>query len=98
LSVGALVFIAITAHDLKIFFYAANHENLFELLRRLRQGIEVAGILPARHEEFARAFRRGLEERRRLHFQKALLIEKNARRIRGLVAETEVARHFGPAQ
>ena len=56
------------------------------------------GFAPARHEKFARAFRRGLEQRRRLDFEKALFVHEHARGGGDLAAQAEVARHFGPAQ
>ncbi len=40
LPVGALVFVAETAGELKIFLHAADHQDLFELLRRLRQRVK----------------------------------------------------------
>ena len=98
LAVGAQVFVAIAAGELEIFFDAGDHEDLLELLRRLRQRVEQAGIRPAGDEKFARAFGRGLEERGRFDFEKALFVHEHARGGGHLAAEAEVARHFGPAQ
>ena len=98
LAVGAQVLVAVTARELEIFFHAGHHEDLLELLRRLRQRVEQAGVRAARHEKFPRAFRRGFEERGRLHFQKSLFIHEHARGGGHLAAQAEVARHLGPAQ
>ena len=40
LAVGAQIFVAEAAHDLKIFVEARDHQYLLEQLRRLRQGVE----------------------------------------------------------
>jgi hypothetical protein len=40
LPVGAQIFVAKTFCDLKIFFHACDHEQLFVLLRRLRQRVK----------------------------------------------------------
>ena len=61
LAIGAQVFVAKTFRDLEIFFDAGDHEQLFVLLRRLRQRVEFARREPARHQKIARAFRRALE-------------------------------------
>ena len=98
LAVGALVLVAKTAGELVIPLDAADHEDLFELLRRLRQRVKLPGIRAARHEKFARAFGRGFEQRRRLDFEKALLVHVLPRGDGDLAAQAEVARHFGPAQ
>ena len=43
-TVGPWVFVAETRGDLKIFVDATNHEELLELLRGLRKGVELAGM------------------------------------------------------
>ena len=98
LAVGTQIFVAIAAGELKIFLHAGDHENLFELLRRLRQGVERPGFAAVGHEEFARAFGRGLEQRGRLNFEEALLIHVAPRGDGDLGTQFEVARHFGTAQ
>jgi hypothetical protein len=42
LAVGAQVLVAEAAHDLVVAVEAGNHQQLFEQLRRLRQGVELA--------------------------------------------------------
>jgi hypothetical protein len=66
LAVGAQVLVAEAAGDLEILLHARDHEDLLELLGRLRERVELAGVDARRHEVFARAFGRALEQRRRL--------------------------------
>ncbi len=58
-AVGAGVFIAETWGDLVVAVETGDHRQLLELLRGLRQGIELARMQTARHEEIPRALRRG---------------------------------------
>ena len=95
LAVSAQIFIAIAAGELEIFFHAGDHQDLFELLRRLRQRVERAGFAAVRHEEFACALRRGLEQGGRLHFEEALLIHVAPRGDGDFAAHFQIARHFG---
>ena len=70
LAVGAQVFVAETAHDLKIFIEAGDHQNLLEHLRRLRQGIKRPRLHAAGHEIVARPFRRRPRHERAFQSQK----------------------------
>ena len=74
LAIGAQVLVAKAAADLHVAVHAADHEQLFEGLRRLRKRIEAARMHAARHQVVARAFRRGLHQDRRLQLEKALLL------------------------
>src|SRR5581483_7241200 len=98
LAIGALVFVAIAAGELEIFFHAADHEDLLELLRGLRQRVEFARLATAGDEELARAFGGGLEERGRFDFEETLFVEENAGGGGDLAAQAEVAGHLGTAQ
>ncbi len=98
LAVGALVLVAEAAGDLVIALDAADHEDLLELLRRLRQRVERPRLAAVRHEELARALGRALEEDRRLDFQKALLVHEHPRGGGHFAAHAQVARHLRPAQ
>ena len=84
LAVGAEIFVAETAHDLEVFFEAAHHEELFENLRRLRQGIERARVDAAGNQVVARALGRGAPHERRFDFQESLCVERLAHRQRNL--------------
>src|SRR5262249_6871648 len=69
-----------------------------ELLRRLRQRVEGAGLAAIRHDKLARAFGCGLEEDRRFYFEKSLLFHEDADGGGDFAAQPEIARHLGPAQ
>jgi hypothetical protein len=56
--VGAQVLIAEARGDLEIAVEARDHQQLLELLRGLRQRVELARVQTRRHQEVARAFRR----------------------------------------
>ena len=60
LTVGAEVLIAETAHNLEVTVHASHHQQLFQRLRRLRQGVELARIHAGRHEEVAGTLRRAV--------------------------------------
>ena len=68
-AVGARVLVAEAGRDLEITVEARDHDQLLELLRRLRQRVELAGVHAARHEIIARAFGRGRGEDRRLELE-----------------------------
>src|SRR5258705_11319711 len=74
-----------------------DHQDLLELLRRLRQRVTRSRLAAVRHEKFPRAFRSRLEKNRRLNFEKTLLIEKHPRGRRHFAAQPQIAHHFGPA-
>ena len=57
LAVGTEVFIAEAAGDLHVAFEAADHQDLFEKLRGLGEGVEGAGVHAGGDEEFACALR-----------------------------------------
>ena len=71
--VSAQVLVAETGGDLEIAIEARDHEQLFELLRGLRQGVEFARMQARRHQEVPRAFGRRSRQDRGLVFEKALL-------------------------
>ncbi len=57
LAVGALVLVAEAAGDLEVAVEAGDHEDLLEDLRRLREGVELAGMDAAGDQKIARALR-----------------------------------------
>ncbi len=57
-AVGARVLVAEARRDLEIAVEARHHDELLELLRRLRQRVELAGMDARRHQKVARAFGR----------------------------------------
>src|ERR1019366_5843990 len=98
LAVGAQVFVAKAAHDLKVFVEARNHQDLFEELRRLRQRVELARINAAGHQVVARAFGGGARHEGRLDLVEALRVQMVANGNGNLVAQFDVAMQLGPAQ
>ena len=70
-AVGARVLVAEARRDLEIAVEAGDHDQLLELLRRLRQRVELAGMQPRRHQEVAGAFRRRCGQDRRLELEEA---------------------------
>ena len=57
-AVGARVLVAKAGRDLEIAVEARHHDELLELLRRLRQRVEFARMQAGRHQKIARAFGR----------------------------------------
>ena len=80
-AVGARVLVAEARRDLEIAVEARHHQQLLVLLRRLRQRVEFAGMNARRHQEVARAFRRGRRQDRGLEFEEALLLHPLAHGI-----------------
>ena len=80
-AVGARILVAEAGRDLEIAVEARHHDELLELLRRLRQRVELAGMDARRHEEVARAFGRRRGQDRRLEFEEALLLHAAADRV-----------------
>ena len=70
-AVGARVLVAEARRDLEVAVEAGRHQQLLELLRRLRQRVELAGVIAARHQIVARALRRRGGQDRRLKLQEA---------------------------
>ncbi len=77
-AIGARVLVAEAGRDLEVAVEAGHHQQLLELLRRLRQRVELAGMNAARHEVVARAFGRARREDRRLELEKPLLVHAPA--------------------
>ena len=78
LAVGTQVLVAQAAGHLVVAVDAGHHQQLLEQLRRLRQGVERAGLLARRHEELAGAFGRRRHEHRRLDLDEALGVHRGA--------------------
>ena len=72
-AVGAGVLVAEARRDLEVAVEAGDHDQLLELLRRLRQRVELARVQARRHQEVARALRRGRGQDRRLELEEAAL-------------------------
>ncbi len=72
LAVGAQVFIAEAARNLEVAVEAADHQQLLEDLRRLRQGVELARMNAARDQVIARSLGSRARHVRRLDLVEAL--------------------------
>ena len=97
-AVAAGVLVAEARGDLEIAVKARRHEQLLELLRRLRQRVELAGVLTCRHKIVARALGAGGREDGRRDLEEAVLGHGGAQRGHHLAAEDDVFLHGGVAQ
>ena len=93
LAVAAQVLVAEAARDLEVAVDAGDHQELLELLRALRQGVDVARLEPRRHEEVAGAFGRRLDEDRRLDLDEAVRVVDLADRLDEPAAQEQAAGH-----
>ena len=93
-AVGARVLVAEAGRDLEIAIEARHHDELLELLRRLRQRVEFARMDARRHQIVPRALRRRRGQDRRLEFEEALLLHAAANRIDHRAARHDVLVSF----
>src|SRR5262249_7517542 len=73
-AIGARVLVAEARRDLKVAVEPRDHDQLLELLRRLRQRVKFARMKARRNEIVARALGRGCGQDGRLEFEEALLL------------------------
>ena len=90
LAVGAQVLVAEAAHDLEIFVVAGDHQQLFERLRRLRQGVELVGRHAAGDDEVAGAFGCRTDQAGGFDFEESLVGEEPANLLGHLVTQDHV--------
>ena len=98
LTVGAEVLVAVAAGDLVVPLEPADHEQLLEQLRRLRQRVPGAGRQARGHQEVAGALGRRARQGRRLDLDEVLRVEHAAGGLVGLGAQAHRAGGRGPAQ
>ena len=98
LTVGAHILITEAAGNLKVALHPGHHEQLLQLLGRLRQGVEAAGLESAGHQEISRALGRAFNQDGSLDFQKSLGVQKIADVLDHPVAQDEVLLHSRPSQ
>ncbi len=91
------VLVAEAAGDLEVALDARHHQQLLQLLRALRQGVEFARVQAAGHDKVARAFGRALEQDRRLDLQEVARRQVLADKAHDAVAQHQVLRHAGAA-
>jgi hypothetical protein len=97
LAIGAQVFVAQAPGDLEVAVEAADHEELLEELRALRQGVERAGLEAGGNDEVARSLRGRCDEHRRLDLDEALLLHRPPDGAVDRGAQAQVALHARPA-
>jgi hypothetical protein len=85
LTVRPQVFVPETAHDLVVAVESGDHEQLFEQLGRLRQGVELAGIDAAGHEIVPGAFGGAAGQEGGLDIEKSVGVQVLPYRRGGLV-------------
>ena len=98
LPVGAEVLVAVAARDLVVALHAADHEQLLEQLRALRQGVPAARGQTGRHQEVAGALGRGAGQRGRLDLDEVAGVEHVAGGLVDLAAQAEGGVGAGAAQ
>ena len=97
-AVGARILVAETRRDLEIAVEARHHDELLELLRRLRQRVKFSRMDARRHQIIARAFRRRGGEDRRLEFEEAARLHAGTQRVDHLAAQHDVGVQLLAAQ
>ena len=98
LAVGTQVLVSEALNNLEIAVHARYHKQLLECLRRLRQGIELAGVHAGGHHKVASALGCGANEHRRLNFEEAFAVEVAAHLHGHAMAQLEVAADCSAAQ
>ena len=97
-AVGAGVLVAEAGRDLEVAVEARDHEQLLVLLRRLGQGVELAGMEARGHEEVARALGRARGQDRGLELDEALRLHPPADARDDFGAQQDVLLHQFAAQ
>ncbi len=97
LPIGAQIFIAEAAGQLKVAFHAADHEQLFEELRRLGQGVETLRMDAAGHQVIASPFGSADRQHGSFDFQKTPRVEKLADALKDAVPGRQIVTHGRPA-
>ena len=97
-AVGARRLVAEAGGDLEVALDPAHHQQLFELLRRLWQGVELAGVEPARDEEVAGSLGAAGGQDRRGDLQEVALRHVGADQLRQAGPGLEAGDDGSPAE
>ena len=97
-AVGPRRLVTEAPDDLVVAVLAGDHEQLLQLLRRLRQRVERPREQASRDQEVAGALRRAAPEHRRLDIDEATLVEVFTDRADHPVPEREHLRHLRSPQ
>ncbi len=87
-----------SSRKLEVAVEAANHQDLLEDLRRLRERVELAVMHAAGNEIIARALGRGAGEHGRFYFNEAHFVHDFANFEDNFVAQGEIAMRLGAAE
>ena len=98
LPIGPLVLVPEAAGNLVVAIQAGHHQQLLELLRRLRQRVELSWVQAARHDVVARAFRRRGSHDGRLNVEEVARVEEVAHVLDDAIAQHQVIAHPRTAQ
>ena len=98
MPVGAQVFVAEATGDLEVAVEAGDHQQLLVKLRRLRQGVELTRMHPARHDVIARAFGGGFGEDGGFDLQESTVVEKATSGLLQPMPQDKIFLQLGPAQ
>src|SRR5262249_7184386 len=97
-TVGPSVFIAKTGRDLKVTVETRHHQELLELLGRLRQGVELAGMYARWHKVIASPLRTGTGQDWRVVLKEAQLDHSPANAGNHSRAQDDVLMQFSASQ
>jgi hypothetical protein len=98
LPIGAQVLVAQAASDLVVAVEPADHEQLLEELRTLRERVERSRREARRHHEVACALGRRRDQHRRLDLHEPLAVHRVAQRAVDARADAQIALHARAAQ
>ena len=98
LTVGAQVLVAEALGNLVVALDAADHEQLLQKLRGLRQSVEVARLDAAGNDEVAGALGRGLKQGGRLNLHELTVVQCLANGKGEVGAQLEVGHHLGTTE
>ncbi len=90
-TVGTGVLVPEAGGDLEVPVKAGGHQQLLELLGSLGQGVELAGMVPGRHQVVSRALRRRSGQNGGGDLQEALLGHEPAQLRHHLAAQNDIA-------
>lgn len=98
LAIGTLIFVAEASSQLKVFVAPSHHEKLFELLRRLGESKEEAGLGSRGDDIFSGSFGCAFKEDGSFDFEETFLIEVVSNHVGDAVSNPKVCRHSRPAK
>ena len=90
LTVSAEVFVTEALGNLEVAVHAGNHQELLVLLRRLREGVELARVHTGRHEVVTCAFRSGFAKARSFDVFKTVRVEEVVHGLEEAALEEEL--------